>query len=134
MQLYQTLTKGILIFIDELRTRHVLAAQLSLLSNRNCHALGKVRLNNIDDHDKPAVEKAVYVLKIAERDKWLLSRVQNASTERTEGTFVDNCGYLAFKNSLAMSFYTNKHSDTLLLRIHGADEHATGCVHGLAPL
>lgn len=96
-QLYPTPSEGWLIIAGNFSTRHVLVSKLLLLSDRNCHVLGTLRLKNVDSRNKPAVEEVVEALKKAERGKQLLCRVQNAPTEETERTVAKNCGYLAFR-------------------------------------
>lgn len=108
--------------MDIVCTQHVPATKLSFLSDRNCRVLGTMRLNNNDSHKKPAVKEAVEALKNAKCGKWLLCRVQIAPTEGTEGTILENCDYLAFKERLVAMFYSNDLADTPLLRVHDADE------------
>jgi hypothetical protein len=147
-------------FCDNYYTRHTLACALREFTDGEAHMIGTVKFTNVDATNRYYLSKAIELLKDKERGAWALVRAYNkhadydrlrnshasqqrriaTSSQRT--TFVppldniaDRSGYIVFKDSKVVIFYTNdllqNPSEPILL---GTDDRAHQCVGGLAKI
>jgi hypothetical protein len=147
-------------FCDNNYTRHTLAYALHEFTDGEAHMIGTVMFTNVDATNRSDLSKAIELLKDMERGSWALVqaydkhadydclRNSHASQQRRIATsfqrtsfvppldnIADRSGYIVFKDSKVVLFYTNDlvqiPSEPILL---GTDDRAVQCIGGLAKI
>jgi hypothetical protein len=137
------------------------AQVLKKFTDGEAHLIGTIKFTNVDVTNRYYLSEGMELLKNADRGSWCLvqvfhkhpdyDRLQNqhstnmhcqGSSSNTAMSIIPplnnpakNCGYIVFKDSRLVLFYTNDlvedPPEPVLL---GSDERAIKCVHGLAKL
>lgn len=140
-------------FCDNFYTRHTVADRLHAFSDKEAYLIGTVKFTNVDGTNRYYLSQAMEQMKTAARGCWCLvqafskdpnyERLRNQHRQqRRSGPFVppldnpaDKAGYIVFKDSKLVLFYTNDlFENPPQPIIMGTDERAWRCVHGLAKI
>jgi sporulation protein YlmC with PRC-barrel domain len=156
-KLYPAPNKGNRVFFtDNFYTRHILALVLKSVTDDEARIIGTVKFTNVDSTNRTFITLALEQMKDAQRGSWKLVRAydkvddldkqrkQHAYSQRklnkeTRTQFVpshqkpaDCAGYIIWKDSKIVIFYTNDLSSTPSEPIlDGGNEEAILCVRGL---
>jgi len=144
-------------FTDNFYTRHVVASTLKKFTDDAARIIGTVKFTNVDGTNRYHLSKAMEMLKDQPRGSWALVQVydknpdyerlrnQHAAQQKRvragdKSPFVppldriaDKAGFIVFKDSKIVLFYTNDLIDNppCAITMH-TDERAVHCVGGLA--
>lgn len=142
-----------LVACNNFYTRHSFATAVHEITEGKIRLVGTVRMNYLGPENSVAVKKVVAELKDAPRGTWKLVRAYDppmtaaekraahaaARANKTSPVIVDvktpadNAGYIMFKDSKVVIFYTNDLADTPTADVlDGDSEEAIRCCHGLA--
>ena len=152
-------TKKRVTFMDNFYTRHVMARVLKEMTDGECLVIGTVKFTNVDGSNRHQLKKAIQELADLPRGQWKLVRaynkVENLKTLQQahareqskkpkaqrvpfvypEDSVAEKAGYIVWKDSKVVVFYTNDLASTPPSAIlDGTDEDAIFCVNGLAEL
>jgi hypothetical protein len=143
-------------FSNKFYTRHTLAQALKKITDGEARLMGSVRFTNVDATNRFHLKNAIEALKNSPRGSWSLVRAydkgpnydqlqrSHAAAQRPlqkeqRTPFVppmeliaEKCGYIVFKDSKVVVFYTNDLASTPSRPIlHSSDEEAISAVNGL---
>jgi len=145
-------------FCDNFYTRHNMVTLLHAFADKESYVIGTVKFTNVDATNRYYLSKGMQMLKDAARGTWCLVqachkhpdydklRNQHTAQRRRSGSAspsfippLDNkaskCGYIVFKDSKVVVFYTNDLAeDPPEPILMGSDDRAVKCVHGLAKI
>lgn len=146
-------------FCDNFYTRHTLASELKRITDGEARLCGTVKFTNVDSTNRPNLAQGISMLKDAPRGSWKLIRAydkiptldvlrrkhlaeQRKKPPSERSAFVvptelvaEKAGYIVWKDTKVVVFYTNDLCDTPTRAILDMDDdEAKHCVHGLAPI
>lgn len=122
------------IFCDNYYTRHSFASALKIISDGKIRMIGTVRGNFIGKDNSQNVKRAVERLSNAARGSWELVRAYDPPlTPNGTKTVADCAGFIVFKDSKVVVFYSNDLASTPSQDfLTSDDQEAIDCCHGLA--
>lgn len=145
-----------LFFTDNFYTRHTLAEVLKRITDGEARLCGTVKFSNVDATNRHYLTTAIALMKDSTRGDWKLVRAynklpdleklkrQHAALQKRlpmakktpfvapHDNIADNAGYIVWKDSKIVIFYTNDLAKTPSEPILDMnDEEAISCVHGL---
>lgn len=146
-------------FTDNFYTRHTLAKELQGITDNEARLIGTVKFTNVDATNRKHLSEAMSMLKDAPRGSWCLVRAydkipdleklrrkhvaaekKKPANQRTQFVaptelVAENAGYIFWKDSKLVVFYTNDLASTPSRCIlDSTSDEAVLCVRGLAPL
>jgi len=146
-------------FTDNYYTRHTLAKELKAITDNEARLCGTVKFTNVDSINRAHLTEAISLMKDATRGSWKLVQAydkipdldklrrkhiaaekKKPASQRTQFVpptelVAENAGYIVWKDSKLVVFYTNDLASTPSRPIlDGTSDEAISCVRGVAPV
>ena len=145
------------VFMDNFYTRHPLAQTIEKLTSDEIKVIGTIKLSNVDGVNMQRLQNAKKTIEDMPRGSWVLLQCltvqKNKPTKATKYkknkttstrkekdkreslVVAPNAGYIVYKDSKIVIFYTNDLAQTPSKPIlYSTEAEAVTCVHGLAKM